>query len=76
MTVARFQEANAAYQARFSFPFGDLARETRKEALLAGFASRLGNDRATEIARPCTRSAVSPGTGWPMLSLTTRRSSR
>ncbi|HEV2067492.1 MAG TPA: 2-oxo-4-hydroxy-4-carboxy-5-ureidoimidazoline decarboxylase [Thermomicrobiales bacterium] len=48
--VARFQEANAAYQERFGFPFVICARENRKESILRGFAERLGHDRETEIA--------------------------
>lgn len=48
--IARFGEANAAYQARFGFPFVVCARENRKEAILAGLAARLHNDRETEIA--------------------------
>lgn len=48
--IARFQEANAAYQERFGFPFVICARENRKESILRGFAERLGHDRETEIA--------------------------
>ncbi|HEX3302538.1 MAG TPA: 2-oxo-4-hydroxy-4-carboxy-5-ureidoimidazoline decarboxylase, partial [Thermomicrobiales bacterium] len=47
--VQRFQEANAAYQARFGFPFVICARENKRASILAGFATRLGNDRAAEI---------------------------
>ncbi|HYO29261.1 MAG TPA: 2-oxo-4-hydroxy-4-carboxy-5-ureidoimidazoline decarboxylase, partial [Thermomicrobiales bacterium] len=48
--VARFAEANAAYQARFGFPFVVCARENAKEAILAGMADRLGNAPEAEIA--------------------------
>lgn len=48
--IAHFQQANAAYRARFGFPFVICARENRKESILAGLASRLGNDRDTKIA--------------------------
>lgn len=48
--VARFREANAAYQERFGFPFVICARENRKESILRGFAERLPHDRETEIA--------------------------
>jgi urate oxidase/2-oxo-4-hydroxy-4-carboxy-5-ureidoimidazoline decarboxylase len=48
--IARFQEANAAYQAKFGFPFVVCARENTKDAIVAGLAARLGNDRHTEIA--------------------------
>ena len=48
--VARFQQANAAYQERFGFPFVICARENRKESILRGLAERLSNDREVEIA--------------------------
>ncbi len=48
--IARFQEANQAYKDRFGFPFVICARENTKDAIIAGLASRLGNDRHTEIA--------------------------
>ncbi|MGI9252572.1 MAG: 2-oxo-4-hydroxy-4-carboxy-5-ureidoimidazoline decarboxylase [Thermomicrobiales bacterium] len=48
--VARFSEANAAYQERFGFPFVICARENRKEAILAGFTRRLSNAPDAEIA--------------------------
>lgn len=48
--IARFQEANAAYQAKFGFPFVICARENTKDAIVAGLAARLGNDRGAEIA--------------------------
>jgi OHCU decarboxylase len=47
--IHRFQEANAAYQERFGFPFVICARENRKETILTGLATRLGNDQTTEI---------------------------
>lgn len=48
--IARFAVANAAYEAKFGFPFVICARENRKEAILAGFERRLGNTVAAEIA--------------------------
>ena len=48
--VARFNAANAAYRARFGFPFVICARENKKAAILAGFDTRLGNTREQEIA--------------------------
>jgi 2-oxo-4-hydroxy-4-carboxy-5-ureidoimidazoline decarboxylase len=48
--IARFEEANAAYRARFGFPFVICARENKKESILAGFDARLGNVRDAEIA--------------------------
>ena len=47
--VARFHEANQAYQDKFGFPFVICARENTKDAIVAGLADRLGNDRHTEI---------------------------
>ena len=48
--VARFAEANDAYQARFGFPFVICVRENAKEAILAGMAQRLGNEPDEEVA--------------------------
>lgn len=47
--VARFAELNAAYRERFGFPFVICARENKKDAILAGFAARLGHTREEEI---------------------------
>lgn len=47
--IQQFQAANAAYQARFEFPFVICARENKKASILAGLATRQGHDRATEI---------------------------
>lgn len=48
--IARFGELNDAYKSRFGFPFVICARENTKDAILAGFAARLGNTRDDEIA--------------------------
>ena len=48
--IAAFADRNAAYRARFDFPFVICARENKKAALLAGFDDRLGNSRDAEIA--------------------------
>ncbi len=48
--VARFADLNAAYRERFGFPFVICAREHKKDAILAGFATRLGHTRNEEIA--------------------------
>jgi 2-oxo-4-hydroxy-4-carboxy-5-ureidoimidazoline decarboxylase len=48
--IDRFAAANAAYTARFGFPFVICARENRKASILAGLDARVGNDRETEIA--------------------------
>lgn len=48
--IAAFDRLNRAYHDRFGFPFVICARENKKEAILAGFAARLGNTRDQEIA--------------------------
>jgi len=47
--VKAFQTNNAAYQARFGFPFVICARLNKKEAILAGFRARLANSAGQEI---------------------------
>ena len=47
--VILFQKNNADYKAKFDFPFIICARLNKKEAMLAGFESRLKNSRAQEI---------------------------
>lgn len=44
-----FQKNNAAYKAKFGFPFIICARLNKKEAILAGFDRRLKNSREQEI---------------------------
>lgn len=46
----RFHALNAAYRARFDFPFIICVRLTDKAGILAAMEQRLGNDRDTEIA--------------------------
>jgi OHCU decarboxylase len=46
----QFTEFNRQYAERFGFPFVICARENRKQAILAGFAERIGHDSETEIA--------------------------
>jgi allantoate deiminase len=48
--AAQFEQFNKAYREKFGFPFVICARENRKEAILAAFPQRLGNDRDREIA--------------------------
>ena len=50
---AAFQEWNAAYVARFGFPFIIAVRDHDKASIKAAFAARLENDRATEFAEAC-----------------------
>ena len=47
---ARFQALNAAYAARFGFPFIVCVRLTDKAGILAAMQRRLDHDRETEIA--------------------------
>lgn len=47
--LARFDAANAAYRARFGFPFVICAREHDKSSILAALERRARNDRETEI---------------------------
>jgi 2-oxo-4-hydroxy-4-carboxy-5-ureidoimidazoline decarboxylase len=47
--VAQFQTNNAAYKAKFGFPFIICARLNKKDAILNGFATRLHNSREQEI---------------------------
>jgi 2-oxo-4-hydroxy-4-carboxy-5-ureidoimidazoline decarboxylase len=47
--VALFQSNNAAYQQKFGFPFVICARLNKKEAILAGFRTRLENPAELEI---------------------------
>lgn len=47
--IERFRTGNAAYQAKFGFPFVICARENRKESILAGLATRVEHDRQTEV---------------------------
>lgn len=46
---AEFQRLNAAYTARFGFPFIIAVRGLDRAAILAAFRRRLGNDRASEF---------------------------
>lgn len=47
--VAQFQSNNAAYQAKFGFPFVICARLNQKTTILSGFQSRLHHSREQEI---------------------------
>lgn len=48
--VRAFAANNAAYRARYGFPFVICARENTKRSILDGFAARLGNSREAELA--------------------------
>ncbi len=47
---ARFHDLNAAYKARFGFPFIICVRLTDKAGILAAMERRLNNDRDAEIS--------------------------
>jgi 2-oxo-4-hydroxy-4-carboxy-5-ureidoimidazoline decarboxylase len=44
-----FQSNNAAYKAKFGFPFIICARLNKKEAIIKGFETRLKNSRSQEV---------------------------
>ncbi|HWT05614.1 MAG TPA: 2-oxo-4-hydroxy-4-carboxy-5-ureidoimidazoline decarboxylase [Xanthomonadales bacterium] len=48
--LARFEAANAAYRARFGFPFVICAREHDQASILGALERRARNDRPKEIA--------------------------
>ncbi len=48
--IATFDELNAAYRARFGFPFVICVREQRKAAIVRGLRERVRNAREAEIA--------------------------
>jgi 2-oxo-4-hydroxy-4-carboxy-5-ureidoimidazoline decarboxylase len=52
--VDLFQNNNAAYKAKFGFPFIICARLNKKDAILAGFKTRLHNSREQEIQTALT----------------------
>jgi 2-oxo-4-hydroxy-4-carboxy-5-ureidoimidazoline decarboxylase len=47
--VEQFQTNNAAYKAKFDFPFIICARLNKKDAILEGFKTRLHHERGQEI---------------------------
>jgi 2-oxo-4-hydroxy-4-carboxy-5-ureidoimidazoline decarboxylase len=47
--IRLFAEYNAAYRARFGFPFVICARENRKDAILIAFPTRLRNTHRQEL---------------------------
>ncbi|MCA3437155.1 MAG: allantoinase PuuE [Rhodobacter sp.] len=50
-----FQRLNAAYVARYGFPFIIAVRDNTKASILAAFEARLANDRDTEFATACAQ---------------------
>ena len=48
--IAWFEQRNAAYRARFGFPFIICVRANRKQAILAGFETRLQHTPEQERA--------------------------
>ena len=47
---ARFHDLNTRYRERFGFPFIYAVKGATKDAILAAFEARIGNDAATERA--------------------------
>lgn len=47
---ARFEKLNAAYRARFGFPFVICVRRQTRDAILDTFERRLGHERGAELA--------------------------
>ncbi len=52
---AEFHELNAAYVAKFGFPFIIAVRDNTKPMILAAMRARLDNDRAAELAAACAQ---------------------
>lgn len=52
---ARFHQLNAAYNARFGFPFIVAVRLNDKASILRAMEARANNDEATEIAEAITQ---------------------
>ncbi|MBZ4021411.1 polysaccharide deacetylase [Rhodobacter sp. TJ_12] len=50
-----FEELNAAYTAKFGFPFIIAVKDNTKATILAAFQRRIENDRATEFAEACAQ---------------------
>jgi OHCU decarboxylase len=52
---AEFTQLNAAYTARFGFPFIIAVRDHTKASILDAFRRRLGHDRSDEFAEACAQ---------------------
>ncbi len=50
---SRFEELNAAYVAKFGFPFIIAVRDNTKASILSAMHTRLGSDRHTEFKTAC-----------------------
>ena len=50
---AAFERLNSAYTAKYGFPFIIAVRDHSKDAILAAFERRLGQDQDTEYAEAC-----------------------
>ena len=59
--LARFHDLNTRYRERFGFPFIFAVKGATKEAILAAFEARVGNDAETERAAPSRTSNASSG---------------
>jgi OHCU decarboxylase len=49
----QFEELNAAYVAKFGFPFIIAVRDNTKDTILSAMHTRIGNDRHTELKTAC-----------------------
>ncbi len=52
---AQFEELNAAYVAKFGFPFIIAVRDNTRAMILDAMRTRLGNDRDTEFVTACAQ---------------------
>jgi chitin deacetylase len=52
---AAFQRLNADYVAKHGFPFIIAVRDNTRASILAAFATRIGNDTATEFKAACAQ---------------------
>ena len=52
---AAFEAHNAAYTAKFGFPFIIAVKDNTKASIMAAFETRLAHDRATEFAAACAQ---------------------
>jgi urate oxidase len=50
---AEFEELNAAYMAKFGFPFIIAVRDNTKPMILSAMHTRLGNDKHSEFRAAC-----------------------
>jgi OHCU decarboxylase len=66
---AQFTRLNAAYQAKFAFPFVMAVRRSDRQAILAAFKRRLENDPQTELQTALTE--IKKIAHWRLAAMTT-----